>query len=183
MNERLDYLIECAKTAREELIFRIKHRDTWLKLQLYTQAILWALSKGIKLGGAESTSFPDGLALAFPISLVFTCLYSVEDHLISGLSNYIGSLSQQEKKITNSEVQIYSWDNSKQLIGYAKGFPLILRWIAQIAGFLILPTYLVFFYFQSTGTFKWEVYFQIALFVTIFSILLKGYKKRKKTGS
>lgn len=183
MSDRLDYLIECSKTAREEILFRIKHRDAWLKLQLLVQAVLWALSNGIKLGGAEPSSpVPLALALALPISLVFTGLYFVEDGLIHRLSQYIGSLSELEKKLSKGDIEIICWDASEPLRGYAKGITLILRQVAQIAGFLILPVYLTLSYHQRYKFELWQICIQAFVLFFIFILIVAGYIQRRNTG-
>lgn len=183
MSDRLDYLIECSKTAREEILFRIKHRDAWLKLQLLTQAILWALSNGIKLGNVEpSTPVPLALALASPISLVFAGLYFVEDGLIYRLSKYIGSLSELEKEISKGNIKIICWDASEPLRGYAKGITLILRQVAQIAGFVILPGYLALSYEQKHIFEPWQICIQFVVLFLIACLIVAGYIQRRKTG-
>lgn len=183
MSDRLDYLIECSKTARKELLFRVKHRDAWLKLQLLVQAVLWALSNGIKFGGAEPSSpVPLALALALPISLVFTSLYLVEDRLIHGLSQYIGSLSGLEKKFSKGDIKIICWDVSEPLRKYAKGITLILRQVALIAGFVILPAYLALSYQQKHEFETWETWIQGVVFFLIVVLIIAGYLQRRKTG-
>ena len=42
--ERVQFLIESSRTSHEKLIFRIKHRDDWLKIQLVAQVIMLALT-------------------------------------------------------------------------------------------------------------------------------------------
>lgn len=183
MRERLDYLIECSRTAREELLFRIKHRDAWLKLQLLVQTVLWALSKGIKLGGVEPASpFPFALALALPISLVLTGLYFVEDGLIHRLSQYAASLSEMERKISNSKYKIVCWDASPPLRGYAKGITLILRQVAQLAGFLILPSFLAISYHQENKFSDWQYCIQWLVVLFIVGLIIAGYVQRRMTG-
>lgn len=194
--DRLDYLIECARTAREELLIRVKHRDSWLKLQLYVQAILWAVSNGIKLGAESSTPFPTALGLSLPISFVFASLYFVEDGIISKLSKYIGGLSQTEKelcqaqtgqdKTDQSQIVINSWDNSTELLDYAKGFPLKLRFVAQFAGFILLPGYLALLYFKNQVFEDWEIWAQVLILILIICLVVglmcSAYVERRKAG-
>ncbi|MCJ7645340.1 hypothetical protein MUO65_00295 [bacterium] len=154
-----------------------------MKLQLLVQAVLWALSNGIKLGGAEPSSpVPLALALALPISLVFTGLYFVEDGLIHRLSQYVGSLSEFEKKLSKGDIKIICWDASEPLRGYAKGITLILRQVAQIAGFLILPGYLALSYHQESVFEPWQIWIQIIVFFFIAGLIIAGYIQRRKTG-
>src|SRR3954470_21288225 len=89
--DRTDYLLECFRTTREELLMRVKHRDSWLKLQLLAQAVILALMSGIILSGVEShNAMPELAWLALPISIVSAGLYFTEDGIICRLSKYIG---------------------------------------------------------------------------------------------
>jgi hypothetical protein len=45
----MDHALECFHSAREELLFRVKARDNYIKLQLLAQAILIGLTEGVKL--------------------------------------------------------------------------------------------------------------------------------------
>lgn len=158
-----NYCIEQIGTAREEVLFRIKHRDAWFKLQLLAQAVLWALAQGIKFSGIESTApFPEAIFLAPPISLVFASLYYVEDGLIHKLNKYI------KRKDPGS------WDGSPELQEYAKGLTLILRVVAQLAAFVVLPLYLLR---EEASAFSY-----VLMAVTIVVIML-GYVQRRTTAS
>lgn len=182
--ERSDYLIECSRAAREEILFRIKHRDSWLKLELYIQAILWALANGIKLGAESASPVPVALALSLPISFTFACLYFVEDGLISKLSKYVGSLSDLERELSKSDEQIFSWDNSQELRSYAEGYTLMIRVLAQLGSFLLIPSYLTFAYLEKIEFQGWQAYFLMSLFLPILILLvIQGLRMRRTTGT
>ena len=168
MSDSKDFLIEWSRTAREELLLRVKHRDGWLKLQLLAQAILWGLAKGVKLGGAESsTPLPEALALSSPIALVLASLYYVEDGLIHRLSKYIAGLRPG------------SWESSPQLKNYATGLTLLLRLVAQLAAFIALPLFLVQMQSPLEG-FEEKVHYGFV--VMTFAVVVAGYWQRRKTG-
>ena len=119
LSDRVNFLIECSRTSREEMLFRIKHRDQWLKTQLYIQAVLFAIGNGVKIAGTVDTDpNPDVLAISLPIAATLTVLYMVEDHLIQGLSDYAAKLSEVEQTITNGTIPIISYDSSVQLLCY-----------------------------------------------------------------
>ncbi|MBP1639495.1 MAG: hypothetical protein H6Q17_1078 [Bacteroidetes bacterium] len=179
MDDKMAYFVECSRTAREELLFRVKHRDSWLRLQLYVQTILWALANGIKFVVESPVPIPSVLTFALPISFVLVCLYYVEDGLISKLSIYLGTLSELEKKISNREYQIQCWDNSCQLKAATKGFVLKFRVLAQIGGFIILPSYLAMMSLDGLELNNWQIYFQSILFLLICCFVVKGFYDRK----
>jgi hypothetical protein len=136
---RIDYLLECFRNAREELLFRVKHRDDWIKIQLFTQAVLLALAQGIELGGIRTaTPQPTVLTAAPVISLVLAALYYVEDNLIGYLSKYVGAISEAEVKLSQGNFYISNWDTSAPLREYAKSTRR-LRLVAQSAAFVGIP--------------------------------------------
>lgn len=168
MSDSEHLVIERSRTAREELLLRVRHRDSWLKLQLLAQAILWSLAKGVKLGGADSPApLPEALALASPIALVFASLYYVEDGLIHRLSKYIEGLDSG------------SWDASPQLKNYATGLTLILRLTAQLAAFVALPSYLVLIQLPSEC---WQATGHTVFLALTFVVVVVGYWQRRSTG-
>ena len=54
-SHRIDYLFECMRTTREEMLFRIKHRDNWLSAHLVVQAGLLALAQGVEMAGLKGS--------------------------------------------------------------------------------------------------------------------------------
>jgi len=157
------------QTAREELVFRIRHRDSWLKLNLLAQATLWALAKGIQISGTSSTNpIPEALTLAIPVSFVLAGLYHVEDRLIHYLSKYIGRSWPQ------------SWDASTELREYARGISLPIRVVAQVACFGFLPGYLTYLQF---GVDWIRGLVHVLLLMGIVSMIVIGFIQRRTTGS
>lgn len=159
---------EFLETTRAEILFRIRHRDAWLKLNLLAQATIWALARGVQITGTSSTNpLPDALVLSFPVSFVFAGLYYVEDRLTHYLSRYIASNWPN------------SWDASPQLAEYARGVTLPLRVVAQVACFLVLPGYLTYLQFGA----DWSRFvFQGVLALLISSLIGFGYVQRRGPG-
>ena len=130
-----DYIIECHRSAREEILFRIKHKDWYLKFQLFTQATLLAISGGVKLGGVESTSpIPLALSLAVPISFIFACLYYRENKIIGHISRYLATIEPED---INSVVS--NWDSSNEHQTYRKGKVTLLLMV-ELTTFFLIPT-------------------------------------------
>ncbi|MBL0347541.1 hypothetical protein [Candidatus Villigracilis affinis] len=110
-----DYLKECFINARQEFMFRVSHRDDYLKIHLLLQAILLALSSGIKISGVEiDTPNPDVLALAVPLAIVFSALYYSDNTLIAQLSAYLRRLDTYK----NKSIRFENWDSSIELQKY-----------------------------------------------------------------
>lgn len=180
--DRVDFVVECFKSAREELMFRVKHRDNWLKLQLLAQAVLASLASRIKLGGVEATdAMPKVLSLAIPVSLILACLYYVEDGLVHKLSGYIAGLSAKEAGLRKQTSTIASWDCSDELRNYAR-YLLPLRIVAQIAAFVLIPGFLVFSRLIKISISQYEGAIQGAVFAVVAVIVLASYQLRRKTG-
>jgi hypothetical protein len=73
---RLDYLLECFRSAREELITRIRQRTELFRLQLIAQGIIVALAGGLSLESISVTGpLPDVVALAIPVSFTIATPY------------------------------------------------------------------------------------------------------------
>jgi hypothetical protein len=153
---------EFAKTARDELLMRVKHRDDWLKLQLLAQAVLWALANGVKFQAEASAPLTVVPSLAPAVALAFCLLYYVEDGLIHRLSKYIGSLGEG------------SWETSPQLRSYAQGRPLFFRVLAQLIAFVVVPWYLTL----SQALFSWG---NLPLLLAV-AVVGAGYVERRATG-
>jgi hypothetical protein len=146
MNElQHKYLVKCFTKSYEELIFRVKHRDNWLKTQLLSQLIISVLAFGnVEIGSVKSAQpLPGVLALAPMISLVIYIYYMIEENLIGRLSSYISDLSSKEKALSASETTIHNFDSSLQ----AKHFfdeTQPQRIVGQVVGFILLPFVLLF---------------------------------------
>lgn len=187
-NQRFDYLLENFRSAREEILFRVQHRDNWLKLQLLSQTALFALSQGIKLGGVEATGpIPYIASLSIPIAFIFTSLYLIEDSIIGYLSRYISKIASEETKLSKAKEPIYTWDRSEELQLYAK-HALPLRVIYQFVGFvfvplgLALPLLLQLINQTRSAIINLGIVGNILLwFITIF-LLFRAYYLRRTTG-
>jgi hypothetical protein len=141
----VDYLLECFRTAREELLIRVKHRDHWLELELLAQGLILAVSQGLDVAGITALKpLPDLLAAAIPIAPIFATLYFVEDSLIGYLGRYIGAITKSEAIMRQRPVQIANWDMSPQLRHYAQ-HTLPIRLAAQAIAFMVIPTGLAAF--------------------------------------
>jgi hypothetical protein len=138
-NDSNTFLIACFNTAREEVLFRVRHRDGWLRVNLLSQAALLALASGVKY--VVEGHKPEFACLAPFVSLVFACMYTVEDRLIGQLGNYIGSLSEAEAVLSERKGRmIVNWDLSPQLQeGYTNGPALKVRLLAQLLSFVLIP--------------------------------------------
>ncbi len=185
-SERMDYLFECFRTAREELLFRVRHRDDWLKTQLISQAALLALAKGIEIVGIKSaTPYPDLTAFSMSISLIFACLYYTEDNLIGYLSKYIGAISNTEAVLRQEKTIIACSDISEHLRLYAR-HTLPSRFLAQAFAFIIIPMGLTFYrivQFKSWGILQFgEVAIDIIFLLFIGIQCFRGFLFRRQTG-
>jgi hypothetical protein len=183
----IDFLVACFNTARDEILFRVRHRDAWLKINLISQAALLALAVGIKFQVEGSKATPEFACLAPVASLVFACMYAVEDRLVGHLGSYIGSLSEAEGVLQGREhMLIVNWDISVQLReDYAKGPALKIRLVAQILSFIVIPGGISSLWLRTLppglvfllGSLGMGLVLGLAGFVCV-----KGYRFRRRTG-
>lgn len=130
---------EYFETTREEILWRIGHRDQWLKIQLLAQIAIFGLANGVDLGFIKAASPIDiAVAFAFPTSLVLAILYVVEDRLIGLAGAYLGALAQATPRADGK--LLLPFDASPQLRQYAEEGTLIVRVAGQFLAFSILPT-------------------------------------------
>lgn len=183
---RRDYLLECFKSARAEILARIDKRDNLLKLQLYILLILLALSSGVKIAGIESSHpLSEIWRIAIPISIVLASLHSIEDQLIGHLSRYIKDLSTLEATLSNSKLIIHNSDASAELqIAYIK-VTSPLRGFAQAIAFWLVPLAFYFSQYIFNHEFsqfpiwaKLDLIGQISLSTITVWILLYSYRMR-----
>lgn len=184
--DRADYLVECHRSGHEELMFRVSHRDNWLKIQMLAQATFLALAFGVEVAGVKATSsIPTVLALALPTALTLACLYIVEDRLIGLISRYIGRLSDLEARLTKSEAIIEYVGSSPEIREYANS-TLPFRVLAQVVAFAIVPALLSTYRFADLPTLQWHNKAEIAVDVVSLAVILwllhVAYKERKKSG-
>ncbi len=182
---RIHYLLSCYRTACDQLVFRIEHRDQWLKTQLLVQAAFLALASGIEFGGVKATSpAPTILALAIPTSLVLTALYVLEDRIISHEVQYIASLSAKEAELSSSPETIHNLESSPEIQQYiARTLPI--RLIAQMSAFLLIPAGSAVYRFVNQPII-WnminsvEVILDVVLWIASAGLLLTSYLQRRK---
>ena len=184
--DRADYLVECHRSGHEELMFRVSHRDNWLKIQMLAQATFLALAFGVEVAGVKATSsIPTVLALALPTALTLACLYVVEDRLIGLISRYIGRLSDLEARLTKSEAVIEYVGSSPEIREYANS-TLPFRVLAQVVAFALVPALLSTYRFADLPTLQWynkaEIVVDVVCLMVILWLLHVAYKERKKSG-
>jgi hypothetical protein len=182
----VEYLLACFTTARGELLFRVKHRDNWIQLELLAQGILLAIAQGVQVGGVSAARpYPDVLGLSCAISLVLACLYYMEDNHIGYLSKYVGAISTAEAVISKRHLLIANWDISEQLRQYSRQV-LPMRLVAQIIAFIVIPSGLSILWLTRAGSGTVLQYSELAvdslflLLITIFTV--RAYRLRRKTG-
>lgn len=185
--ERVQFLIESSRTSHEELIFRIKHRDDWLKIQLLAQVILLALAFGIEIGGVKATSpIPDVIALAIPTSFILACVYVVEDNLVGYLTSERGKFAHTEARMFPNEERIGLFEASAALDDYRRT-TLPIRLAAQLGAFVVIPTGLAFFRLRRIT--EWnklrtiELIFDLLLVLVTLSLVVWAFCKRRSLRS
>lgn len=148
------------------------------------QAVLLALSKGVKIAGVEASSpLFLSLYLAVPLTVVFALLYYTEDRLIGQLSSYVGSLSLPAQ--TKSSEKVACWDVSPQLREYART-TVAYRFVAHVAAFVVAPAVLLYLLYDSeqpTSCLQWiGCTAQIVILVCLLALSIKELCYRFKTG-
>ena len=174
--------VEYLKTTREEILFRIKHRDSYLKMYMIIQTVLIAMSKGIAVAGTKvNHAHPEALLFSAPIALIFCLLYSTEDRLIGHLSKYIG------KAAKSIPTMIPHWECSDELRAYSNT-TLYLRVLAQWFAFFFVPLLfsIEFFWSQKGETLFPRLVFMYAIeiicLIMITGVLVFSFSFRKTTG-
>lgn len=177
-NRRQASFYESFRSAREEELFRIRRRDGWLKLQLFAQGAIWALSKGISVGELQPGLNPsEGLSVAGLIACILTLLFYVEDSLVRHLSVFIQNLGSEAEGLSLFNV----FDRSEQINHYIRE-TLIWRFVGQLFTFLALPLLLTIDRFRHRSWNRWimaEAIIDIVLYALIFWLLRTNYIKRR----
>jgi hypothetical protein len=186
--EHFQFLVECYRAAKEENFARIKRRDTLLEIQLFAQAVLFAIAQGISVPGVGQLTqgHPLVLALAMAVSLVLASLYVVEDRLIGYLQRYLGAISAAEKELTHSDTLIVNWAMSAELREYARKV-LPVRAAGQVVAFLLIPAALIAFRItQLSGPWTWfnlaEILFNALLFSGVTALIIYSIVLRRQAG-
>lgn len=181
-NVRSTYLIECQKNARDELLFRIKHRDNWLRIQLVAQITFLALAFGVEIGGVKpSANMPSVLTLSVPTAVIMASLYFVEDQIITCICQYLSKLSKVESEISRSSYIIKNLEASEEMREFSGS--LNLRFLAQFVSFLFLPIILEYYKFSTITDLCHinivELIVYILMCITMFYMIISSYKKRQ----
>jgi hypothetical protein len=180
VNSRQASFYESFRSAREEELFRIRRRDGWLKLQLFAQGVIWALSKGIGIGSLQpGTNAGEALSVAGLIACILTLLFYVEDSLVRHLSCFIQDLAKDAEDLNLFEV----FDSSKR-INRSLRETLLFRFVGQLFTFLVLPLWLTFDRFRNRGSGGWvktEAIADIIFYAIIFGLLLTNFIKRYRS--
>lgn len=182
-SERIEYLISCFNNSHEELLFRIKHRDNWLKANLIFQVTILALSYGVEIGGVKGTNVsPDILLLAIPGAFIFMTLYSLEDRLISLICNYLVNISKKEQELSEDELIVHNFDSSLQAQDYVKKF-LPIRTAGNTISFCLIPSILFYHRFSTPPPAPCKLnlmsVIQTILLIAIIILIFSASKARK----
>lgn len=183
-NSANNTVIEYFRSAREEIMLRVKYRDTWLTIQLLAQVVLFALAEGVEVAGVRAPAANSiFLLLSFPISLLLVSLYRVEDSIIGYIGNYISAIPEAEARLLRRPWLVRNWDSSQQFRLYGeKALPI--RLTAQIVAFLVIPGGLSLVRMNEVES--WRIFQEFALVadaffaVLICAILIGGFLLRRK---
>jgi hypothetical protein len=180
--ERVDYLIECFKLAKEELLLRFKYRERWLQLQLLAQVALVALSLGIQIAGVKGPATPNIIVLSPAISAILICLYFVDDSLITYIGSYLAALTDAESKLRSGSLKILNWESSDQVKEYVRQ-ALVMKYVAQFIAFAIIP--LGLFLWRASAFSAWEigniaeVAWNVVFLAIVGYVIFKSLRRRR----
>ena len=179
-----DYLLECFRTAHEELLARVKQRDDWIKIQLAAQVTLAALASGIEVLGAKgSVPVVWVAALALPVSLVICLLQSVEDRLIGHLAKYLAGFSVAQDARAGGEAPMLNFDASKEVKAFGRETLPFRTWALGL-GFFVIPlaiTIVPYAVRHPTGTLQWSVLSaDTAITFGIVWVIIRNHAFRRK---
>ncbi|MGE0454324.1 MAG: hypothetical protein AB7O37_16550 [Vicinamibacteria bacterium] len=173
------WILECLRSVRAELLFRIEHRDRWLKIDLLALTTLWALASGVKFGMESGKNLPQIVVLAPPVAFILCGLYYVEDGLIGQLNAYVRRLSNARRDLTAAgDLVIHHWDASAELRAYAEGKTLTYRVLVQLMAFVATPAYLATTYAPS----PLAIVFEAVTLLGSLALVAIGSQHRKTTG-
>jgi hypothetical protein len=187
---KIDFLLEYYRSAREELLMRVKARDNWLKGQLFSQGAILALSQGVEVSGVGTKaqdSQPAVLIIAVALSFVLACFYYVEDTLVAGLSRYTAYVSRAEWKLRGGPF-IRTTAGSRQIERFFTHGGLQLRLSGQIAAFWVLPLILFVLRLNSTqfknegGWQTVEIILDVIMLLAILGITCFVFFYRRRSG-
>ncbi|MEE9338128.1 MAG: hypothetical protein V3U87_08615 [Methylococcaceae bacterium] len=179
MEQTHQYLVECFKCSYDEMKFRIRHRDAWLKTHLLAQFVIAAMASGVNVKLVESTdALPIMLSLSLPVSLVILIFYLIEENTISSLSRYLAGLSKVESEITSGAI-IYNFDSSEVVTTFFKDTQKM-RVFAQFISFLVIPLLLFFAPMREIKTLSYfELAINFVLSVSIVFLIIRAHINRQ----
>jgi hypothetical protein len=189
--KNFEYLVECFKTAREELQDRIRYRDKWLKYQLIAMVALLAIATGGEFLGIKIPQNLSVLFLSLPISLMISFSYFTENFLIGKLASYIASVSKAVEKVTSSDYLVKNWDNFyHDISSFGEYFQKYFRFVTLIISFALVPAILTVYCILLFDSRKYvwlvdECFSITLLVINLFVIVwfcLRDYHYRKVTG-
>jgi hypothetical protein len=183
MPDRTSFLIETSRTSHEELMFRIKQRDDWMKLQLIAQGALAALAFGIEVSGVKTASpVPWALTIAAPVSFILAVLYCVEDRLVGLLSHWRSGLPKREVSLVeleSGENEIEVFESSKAIEEYSQS-ALWWRLMAQLSAFIGIPTILALYRVHTNQWSGWELDICAVPLALALAVLLWAFYERRR---
>lgn len=181
-----EYLLKCFTRASEEIVFRVKHRDAWVKTQFIAQLSIIALGFGVTFGQLDTTAITaketlhNAFALAFPISFVIAALYFIEENIISLMSRYIANLNRTRAKMFD-EVVVNNFDSSQYATDFYKETQ-VLRIVAQIVAFILLPSLIAAYDIYTNGYSVPEknlrLIVDIVCFIALIIMMVLAHKAR-----
>jgi hypothetical protein len=164
------FLRDCYSKTYDELLFRIRHRDAWIKVQLVAQIVLFATSSGLKIHLVDSAvPIPNALSFCLPVSFVILMLFLVEERTVGHLSRYIGHISREEQKL-NPGHEIPTFDATLGTVSFFTSTERF-RFGSQITVFLLIPVMLWFYKYMQPPQFP-ELSFDVAVNAPLIAIIL-----------
>ena len=141
-NRRFEFLLENFRAANKRLIFRIKQRDLWLRYQLLSQLLLFAVVVVGKSAFPGQAGYLHALlTLAFPVAVLCCTLYTAQDRLVAHIIAYVNALSGQAAKYGSQVDVVHNLESSPEGRNYTRT-ALPIRLVGQLFTFLLLPTWL-----------------------------------------
>lgn len=178
---RISFLIECFRSAHEELLARIRQREEWLKIGLATQVVIIAAMSGFEVFGTKTvgTVPPTWLPLiSMPVALIIVLLYSMEERMVGHLASYLSELPVIEARIAKSPDVLPTFNSSRQLADAVPG-TLLYRGFTNIIAFIVLPAIVTLWSPPSRSLIERSIlWFDLALAVPILVVIIASWRYR-----
>jgi hypothetical protein len=178
---RVSFLVECFRSAHEELITRIRQREEWFKIGLATQIVILAAMSGFEVFGTKTSGTvpPTWLPLiSMPISMVFALLYSIEERMVGHLASYLGELPKKEAEVAGSESIIDTFNSSSQLRSSVPG-TLNYRCATNILAFIVVPFIVTIWSPPSRSHLERIIwFFDLGLILPILFVIIASWRYR-----